>query len=44
VPAAVKREWKPVDLEALHKLHAKMPIQQESAGEFVRRMRDDARY
>ncbi|NYT40042.1 type II toxin-antitoxin system prevent-host-death family antitoxin [Sphingomonas sp. R-74633] len=44
VPAAAKREWKPVDVEALRKLHAQMSVKQESAGEFVRRMRDDARY
>ncbi len=43
VPAEVKREWTPVDVEALRKLHAQMPVQ-EPAGEFVRRMRDDARY
>ena len=43
VPAVDKREWKPVDVGALHKLHAKMPVQ-EPAGEFVRRMRDEARY
>lgn len=44
VPAEVEREWKPVDVEALRKLHARTPVQKESAGKFIRRMRDDARY
>lgn len=28
-------------LERLHRLHARMPMQTESAGEFIRRMRDE---
>jgi antitoxin MazE len=31
-------------LERLHALHARMPMQTESAGEFVRRMRDEDRF
>ncbi len=41
---AVQRPRKPVDVEALRKLVAPMPMQSESAGEFMRRMRDDERY
>jgi prevent-host-death family protein len=44
VPPQQRREWKPVDVAALRALHARMPVQNESAGEFVRRMREDARY
>lgn len=35
---------RPFDWGALDALHARMPMQKESAGAFVRRMRDDARY
>ena len=31
-------------LERLNKLHAKLPMQTESAGELIRRMRDQDRY
>lgn len=44
VPPEREREWKPVDTDMLRALHATMPMQTESAGDFVRRMRDDARY
>lgn len=44
LPPVAAKEWKPVDLAMLKKLHAKMPMQTESAGDFIRRMRDDARY
>jgi prevent-host-death family protein len=33
-----------IDISMLDALHATMPTQTESAGEFIRRMRDDARY
>ena len=33
-----------IDFAMLEALHDKMPVQTESAGVFVRRMRDDARY
>ena len=35
---------KPIDIEALRALTNSMAMQSESAGEFMRRMRDDARY
>ena len=31
-------------LERLSQLHAKMPVQTESAGDLIRRMRDEDRY
>lgn len=31
-------------LERLNRLHANMPLQAQSAGEFIRRMRDEDRY
>jgi prevent-host-death family protein len=34
----------PVDIAALRALTDRMPYQSESAGDFVRRMRDDDRY
>jgi prevent-host-death family protein len=42
--SAVARPRKPVDVAALRALTARIPMQQESAGDFVRRMRDDGRY
>ena len=35
---------KPIDVAALRALTDAMPMQQESAGEFIRRMRDEDRY
>jgi prevent-host-death family protein len=35
---------KKVDVDALRALTASMPPQQESAGDFIRRMRDSERY
>ncbi len=35
---------KPAFLARLNKLHARMPMQTEGAGEFIRRMRDEDRY
>lgn len=43
-PTEPVKEWQPIDIAMLDALHAKMPMQQESAGDFMRRMRDDARY
>ena len=34
----------PIDIEALRALRSKMPRQAESAGDFIRRMRDEDRY
>lgn len=42
VPAAPPP--KPMDWEALRRLRARMPVQAEGAGEFVRRMRDSDRF
>lgn len=38
------RQLKRVDVAALRALTETMPMQSESAGDFIRRMRDDARY
>lgn len=40
----VERPKKPVDVEALRRLVVSMPMQTESAGDFIRRMRDEDRY
>ena len=40
----VDRPKKPIDFEAWRKLRESLPPQKESAEEFIRRMRDDARY
>jgi prevent-host-death family protein len=40
----IRRPRKPIDIDALRALTSKMPMQSESAGDFIRRMRDDARY
>jgi prevent-host-death family protein len=40
----IERPKKPIDVETLRKLTASMPMQEESAADFIRRMRDDARY
>jgi prevent-host-death family protein len=39
-----ERPRKPIDIKALRELTESMPMQEESAGEFMRRMRDDYRY
>ena len=44
LPPEQRREWQPVDVDMLEQLQAKMPPQQLPAGEFIRTMRDDARY
>jgi prevent-host-death family protein len=38
------RPKKPIDFEALRRLRESMPKQEESTADFIRRMRDDARY
>lgn len=40
----IKRELEPVDVDLLERVAAKMPPQSESAGDFIRRMRDTDRY
>lgn len=42
--SAIARRRKPIDIAALRALTEKMQMQPESAGEFVRRMRDEDRY
>ena len=42
--SAVERPRKPVDVAVLRALTDRIPMQQESAGDFVRRMRDEGRY
>lgn len=44
VPVEPNREWRPIDIDMLEALDAKMPLQREKAGDFIRRIRDDARY
>jgi prevent-host-death family protein len=41
---AAKGKWQPVDAEALRALTSTMPKQKESAGDFMRRVRDSDRY
>ena len=40
----VARKLKKVDVDALERLAARLPYQEQSAGDFIREMRDDARY
>lgn len=42
VPPAPARQ--PIDVDALTRLAASLPREEESSGDFMRRMRDDARY
>ena len=41
---SVERKRKPIDLAMLQNLTAKMPYQEQSAGDFIREMRDGERY
>ena len=40
----IEQKKKPIDVAALRKLTESMPIQKESAGDFIRWMRDTDRY
>ena len=40
----IEAKKKPIDLDALKRLTDSMPFQTESAGDLVRRMRDEDRY
>jgi prevent-host-death family protein len=40
----IQRPKKPIDVELLRSVSKRSPRQKESAGDFVRRMRDDSRY
>jgi prevent-host-death family protein len=42
--APIQKPRKPVDIEALRALTASMPEQSESAGDFMRRLRNSSRY
>ena len=42
--APVRPPRKPIDIELLRSVSEKTPMQSESAGDFIRRMRDDSRY
>jgi len=42
--AAIQRPRKPIDIAALRAMTDRMPFQSESAGDFIRRMRDEDRY
>lgn len=46
VARVIPAERKPgkIDVERLRRFTASQPMQKESAGELIRRMRDDARY
>jgi len=41
---AAQKPLKKVDVEKLKRLTDGWPLQEESAGDFIRKMRDDARY
>jgi prevent-host-death family protein len=40
----IRRERKPIDVDALKRLTDSMPMSSESAADLVRRMRDEGRY
>ncbi len=40
----VKKKLKPIDFDAIRKVTEKMTYQEESAGDFMRRFRDNERY
>lgn len=40
----VRKKLKPIDFEAIKKIADSMPYQEESAGDFMRRLRDSERY
>jgi prevent-host-death family protein len=41
---AIENVSKPIDLEFLRSVTPSMPMQEQSAGAFIRRMRDEDRY
>jgi prevent-host-death family protein len=41
---AVKKTKRPIDVAAMRALTESMPMQAESAGDFMRRIRDEERY
>jgi prevent-host-death family protein len=40
----IEQPKKPIDFEAIRKIRESMPKQEESTADFIRFMRDDARY
>jgi prevent-host-death family protein len=40
----IQKPRKPIDIELLRSVSRNAPMQEESAGDFMRRMRDDYRY
>jgi prevent-host-death family protein len=42
--SGIVTQRKPIDIAALRALTDRIPMQSESAGDFVRRMRDEGRY
>ena len=42
--SAIEQPRQPIDFEALRRLRDSMPYQEQSAGEFIRWMRDTDRY
>jgi prevent-host-death family protein len=42
--SAVQQQLEPIDFEAIRALRETMPMQTESAGDFMRRIRDEERY
>lgn len=42
--SGVKRKLEPIDWEEIDRIRESMPMQEESAGDFMRRMRDEERY
>jgi prevent-host-death family protein len=40
----IQRPRRPIDIELLRSVSNKSPMQSESAGDFIRRMRDEDRY
>jgi prevent-host-death family protein len=40
----IRKPRKPIDIELLRSVSRKTPMQSESAGVFMRRLRDDSRY
>jgi prevent-host-death family protein len=41
---STERRRRPIDFEAIRALRESMPLQTESAGDFMRRLRDEERY
>lgn len=42
--SGLRRKLEPIDWDEIDRIRESMPFQEESAGDFVRRMRDEDRY